>query len=102
MNFIKRTFKSIWTGVKAVLTFFGLIDSKGELSRTNLILYIFTIKFAFVPLQAAGIAELAMAMGSLGLYLGKKVLENRKASVSSEPSDVLDVVRKTTDDMTGE
>ncbi len=103
----KRFFTWVWSGIKAFLSFFGLIDAKGELSRTNLILYIFTVKFAFVPLQAAGIGEIAMAMASLGLYVGKKVLDSKaearkETQAQSEMSDILDNVRSTGDDMTGD
>ena len=65
-----------------ILKFFGLIDAKQELSRTNLLVYIFTYKLATVPLETASIEQMATALvaalGAMGVYVAKKVIERKK------------------------
>ncbi len=86
---MKAFFINIWNLIKAFLKFFGLIDEQGQLSRTNILVYVFTVKFAFVPMETASIHDMALALGALGVYMGKKVVnayvEGKKAtSVSSD------------------
>lgn len=87
MGFIK----SLWSKIKGFLNFFGLIDDLGCLSRTNLLVYIFTFKFAFVPMESAGIQEIAMALGAMGIYMGKKVVsayeKKKSAPVTTSEDD---------------
>jgi hypothetical protein len=84
MSRIKNFFYSI-------LKFFGLIDTKNELSRTNLLVYIFCYKLAAVPLETASIEQmataLAAAMGAMGVYVAKKVIERK--STPSLPEELL-------------
>lgn len=90
---MKAVFTKIWGHIKSFLNFFGLIDEKKQLSRTTLLVYIFTIKFAFVPMETASIQDLALAMSALGVYMGKKVVnayvEGAKAKAEIASSDVL-------------
>ena len=89
--------KTIWKKIKQFLEFFGLIDDNGQLSRTNLLIYIFTIKFAVVPMQSASMNDLAMALGAMGIYMGKKVLSTyieAKAIQMPQPEVDADVLER--------
>lgn len=94
---MKSFFIKSWRYITKILNFFGLIDEKGQLSRTNLLVYIFTMKFAFVPMQTASINDLALALAALGVYMGKKVVnafvDSAKAKVEGTPSDVIDKIK---------
>jgi hypothetical protein len=70
-----------------LLTFLGLIDS-GELSRTNVLLWIFVGRFAMTPIQSASIADMAMALSAMGLYMGKKVV-NAYIETKTPPANVI-------------
>jgi len=70
-----------------------MIDAEGSLSRTNLLIYIFTIKFAFVPMAEASINDLALALAAMGVYMGKKVVsayENKRKEKESGKSNIVD------------
>ena len=94
---MKNFFLTIWKHIKSVLNFFGLIDAQGQLSRTNLLVYIFTLKFAFVPMETSSIHEMALALTALGVYMGKKVLtayvEGKKVTSDVATQDVIDKLR---------
>jgi len=94
---MKNLVMKIWGYLKSVLNFFGLIDGNGQLSRTNLLVYIFTMKFAFVPMQTASIHDMAMAMAALGVYMGKKVLtayiDGKSSKSDAVTGDVMDKLR---------
>lgn len=92
---MKSFFIKIWACIKSVLGFFGLIDDKGELSRTNLLIYIFTLKFAFVPMETASVNDLALALAAMGVYMGKKVVSAyaEKSKLDVTPSDVIDKLK---------
>lgn len=91
---MKSLLLKIWSPFKTVLDFFGLIDEKSQLSRTNLLVYIFTMKFAFVPMESASIHDMALALAALGVYMGKKVVnaytEGARVKADLANSDVLD------------
>lgn len=94
---MKAFFLKIWNFIKSFLSFFGLIDEKQQLSRTNLLVYIFTLKFAFIPMQSASINDMALALGALGAYMGKKVIsayvDGKSAQSGSDTSDFTDRLR---------
>jgi hypothetical protein len=94
---MKSFFIGIWVKIKMFLNFFGLIDDKGQLSRTNLLVYIFTLKFAVVPMESASVHDMAMALAALGVYMGKKVVsayvDGKSAQSDSTTSDVMDRLR---------
>jgi len=94
---MKNFFIKTWIYIKSLLNFFGLIDAEGQLSRTNLLVYIFTLKFAVVPMETSSIHEMALALATLGVYMGKKVItayvEGKKAASDSTTQDVMDKLR---------
>jgi len=102
--------KKIFTNIKkvyfGVLDFFGLIDEKRQLSRTNVLLYIFCYKFMTTPLVATNITELVGAIvalggvgGAMGLYAyKKKLISNAEPIVDS----VMDKLRTKDEDPTKE
>jgi len=105
LNYIWDAVKSVaskfWKQVIAVLKFLGLIDGEGSLSRTNLLIYIFTFKFAFVPMADASIHEIALALAAMGVYMGKKVVgayENKnttqEVSIVESAEDLYENMKK--------
>ena len=94
---MKTFFMKIWEYITTALNFFGLIDEKGQLSRTTLLVYIFTMKFAVVPMESATIHDMALALAALGVYMGKKVIsaytESAKAKTDTATQDVIDKLR---------
>lgn len=107
--------KSIGYGIKVickfirkvfftVMGFFGLIDEHRNLSRTNIILYIATYRFATIPLEVASIQQLIAAIialtglgGAAGLYAFKKSLTSKAGEITA---DVINKIKDTvsTDD----
>lgn len=96
MKIIKQIRHSIGKVFYGVLGFFGLIDEKRQLSRTTAMLYIFTYKFATVPLAISNISELVGAVvalggvgGAIGLYAWKKNIESKAATVGADLIDAI-------------
>lgn len=104
MKLFKSVKKTISGTFYGVLGFFGLLDDKRELSRTTAMLYIFTYKFATVPLAISSINELLGAVvalggvgGAMGLYAWKKKTAAGAAVVGAELIDAIKSSASTSD-----
>jgi len=79
----------------ATLTFLRLLDENKVLSITNILVIIFAIKFALVPLESASITDIAMALSAMGVYMGKKVVNGMiEAKKNAVPSDIVEKLKK--------
>lgn len=89
---MRITMKRIKNFFYTIFKFLGLLDTKKELSRTNLIIYVFIYKLAMVPLESASVEQMATALvaalGAMGVYVAKKVIEGKKeiATVNNTPT----------------
>lgn len=57
-----------------ILSFFKLTDVSGKLSLTNVAFYIFLYKIATCSMGEITANDLALALSTVGLYFGKKVV----------------------------
>ena len=89
-------FSKLKSKLFAILKFFGLLDSGGELSRTNVLLWIFVGRFAVTPIQSASIADMAMALSAMGLYMGKKIV-SAYAEKKLNPEDIINKIKNSTE-----
>lgn len=88
MKFISKVKKVIFS----ILGFFGFLDEKRQLSRTNILLYVFAYKFMMTPLVATNITELAGAIIALGGVGGAMGLYAHKKNIISKAEPIVDSV----------
>ena len=81
--------------IKWLLNFLRVTDESGVLSITNMLVYIFAIKYAMAPVQASSIQDMALALGAMGIYMGKKVITG--VTQAKAPSVADDVINKIKD-----
>ena len=76
------------------LGFLRITDEKNQLSITNILVMIFAIKFAMVPMEAATVMDMAMALAAMGVYMGKKVVTGMlEAKKNVVPQEVMDKIK---------
>ena len=81
--------------IKWLLNFLRITDEQGVLSITNMLVYIFAVKYAMAPVATASIGDMAMALSAMGVYLGKKVITG--VTQAKAPDITSDVVNKIKD-----
>lgn len=80
--------------IKWFLNFLRITDETGILSITNMLVYIFAIKYAMAPVQASSIQDMALALGAMGIYMGKKVVSTiAQGKAPSVADDVLNKIK---------
>lgn len=76
-----------------MLAFLRIVDEKGQLSITNIMVMTFAIKFAMVPMESASIQDMAMALSAMGIYMGKKaVTAYTETKTQQLPDDLMEKI----------
>lgn len=76
--------------IKPFLSFIRLIDKNGELSITNLVIIIFTFKFAITPMETFSIESIVPVIGAMGMYYGKRYINHKENTQAENDTKVTD------------
>lgn len=89
--------KQIKAKFMKLLNFLRLTDENGLFSITNIMVWIFVFKFAYAPMETIQTNDMILALSSMGVYMGKKVIGTVKERVITEvkelPSELMEKLK---------
>ena len=79
MKHVKYIYYAIVNVFYRILQFFKLVDVNNNLSLTNIAFYIFLYKIFITPMGEMSVVDFGIALSTVGLYFGKKVVNAVKS-----------------------